>query len=80
MKTLLCAALMTLALGACSSTSKQASPGIMNDTCPYSGNAASTNHTADYKGGKVGFCCDGCAGRFNKLDEPAKDALMSKAK
>jgi hypothetical protein len=80
MKSLLCAPLMTLALGACSSTSKQASPGMMNENCPYSGKAASANHTADYKGGKVGFCCDGCVGSFNKLDGTAKDALMSKAK
>jgi transposase-like protein len=80
---ILTGALVGLAfLGACSSTSKTdgASMGMVNETCPYSGNKASADYTVDYKGSKVGFCCKGCQARFNKLDDAAKDALLSKAK
>ena len=76
------AAALALFLGACSSTTKtdSASMGMVNKTCPYSGEPASADHTADYKGEKVGFCCNGCVNRFNKLDDSAKDAMISKAK
>ena len=71
-----------LALGACSSASKTdtASMGMVNTTCPYSGQPASADHTAEYNGQEVGFCCNGCAGKFSKLDDAGKSAMVSKAK
>ena len=35
-------------------------------TCPISGKAALEDKTADYKGGKVYFCCGNCPGAFAK--------------
>lgn len=35
-------------------------------TCPVSGKAALEDKTADYKGGKVYFCCGNCPGAFAK--------------
>ena len=35
-------------------------------TCPVANKAAVENKTADYKGGKVYFCCGDCAGAFAK--------------
>lgn len=39
--------------------------------------AAKQDKSADYKGGKVYFCCDGCKGKFEK--EPAKYAVKANA-
>ena len=35
-------------------------------TCPVSGKPALEDKTADYKGGKVYFCCGNCPGAFAK--------------
>jgi len=35
-------------------------------TCPISGKPALEDKTADYKGGKVYFCCGNCPGAFTK--------------
>ena len=35
-------------------------------TCPVSGQPALVDKTADYKGGKVYFCCGNCPGAFAK--------------
>lgn len=86
MKTILPAAalLLALTLGACSSTTKtttnSASMGMVNSTCPFSGQPASADHVAQYEGQKVGFCCAGCVKKFNNADAANKAALMSKAK
>lgn len=39
--------------------------------------AAKQDKAADYKGGKVYFCCDGCKGKFEK--DPAKFAVKANA-
>ena len=44
-------------------------------TCPLSGKAALEDKTADYKGGKVYFCCGNCPGAFSK--DPAKHAVKA---
>ena len=76
------AALFTV--GGCSCCDKDAaaaaSPGMMNTTCPYSGKTANASITADYQGGKVGFCCAGCKEHWGKDDDTARAALLSKAK
>jgi YHS domain-containing protein len=38
--------------------------------CPVSGKAASMDHSVDYKGRKVYFCCENCPKAFEK--DPAK--------
>lgn len=60
-------------------TAKPAAMGVMNTKCPYSGNAVKEGATADFGGQKVGFCCNGCAGKFAKMDDAGKQALMAKA-
>lgn len=74
-----------LALGACQSAQKtdsaaKASPGVMNTKCPMAGEAVNPNVTADYKGGKVAFCCKGCMGKWNAKSDAEKAALLEKAK
>jgi YHS domain-containing protein len=44
-------------------------------TCPISGRPVSENSTADYRGGKIHFCCDNCKAKFEK--EPAKFAAKA---
>lgn len=34
--------------------------------CPVSGEKISKDAAVDYKGGKLYFCCEGCAAKFNK--------------
>ena len=34
--------------------------------CPVSGEAVSKDASVDYKGGKIYFCCNGCAAKFKK--------------
>ena len=36
--------------------------------------------TVDYKGGKVGFCCNKCAEKWNAMDDAGKKAALAKAK
>ena len=38
-------------------------------TCPVSGKPASSEHTVDYKGGKVQFCCPNCPKAFTANPE-----------
>jgi len=43
--------------------------------CPVSGEAVSKDASVDYKGGKVYFCCNGCAAKFTK--DKAKYAVKA---
>jgi YHS domain-containing protein len=45
--------------------------------CIVAGQPAKEDKAADYKGGKVYFCCDNCKGKFEK--EPAKYAVKANA-
>jgi len=82
------ALLVALCLGACANTKTEAtattpnaSLGMVNTTCPFSGKPLSeSSPTVEYEGQKVGMCCTGCATRFGKLDASAQAALVSKAK
>ena len=40
---------------------------------------ASEEKSAKWKEGKVYFCCDGCLGKFSKLDEKGKEKIAAKA-
>jgi len=58
---------------------------VVNTKCPITGEALSPdgvaeNLTRDYKGQKIGFCCDGCPAEWEKLTDAAKDAELAKAK
>lgn len=44
-------------------------------TCPVSGQPAKAEHTVDYKGGKVQFCCPNCPKAFTA--DPEKFAVKA---
>lgn len=73
-----------LVLVGCSSTEKAATtpaaPGMINSKCPYSGGPANADVTSDVEGGKLGFCCAGCKGKFDKADAKTKSDMVAKAK
>lgn len=78
---ILAATTTVLTLGACQSAEKThaAAPGVLNSTCPFSGEAVDNNITTDYQGGKVAFCCNGCKGKWEKANDQAKAEMMKKA-
>lgn len=58
---------------------------VVNATCPITGGALRSDDVAekltrDYKGQKIGFCCDGCPDAWDKLTDAEKDASLAKAK
>lgn len=76
-----------LGLGACAS--KQATAGAtegaaggaapMNSACPYTGRAVSAETPSrEYHGKTVGFCCNNCAGTWDKASDSEKTALYDK--
>lgn len=76
----LAAACMSMVAG-CKSTQQHTSMGVMNSKCPISGGALKdTSPTLDYKGGKVGFCCNGCVGKWGAMSPEKQAELMAKAK
>lgn len=78
-------AAVLLSVGACQSQQKadtgaKASPGVLNTRCPVAGETPDPSITADYKGGKVAFCCKGCMNKWNAKSDADKAALLEKAK
>jgi hypothetical protein len=75
----------TLLLGACASekaapAAPAASMGVINTTCPISGEALEGKYpSVQFQGKKVGFCCNKCIAKFEKLDDTAKAADVAKA-
>jgi len=74
-----------LALTGCNKDQKAAhtntNMGAMNTKCPISGGPVSANAgTVSYKGQAVGFCCDGCVGKFDKMSDADKAAKMAGVK
>lgn len=58
---------------------------VGNTKCPITGGALGSNGvvkrlTRDYKGLKIGFCCDGCPQEWDRMSDADKDAKLSKAK
>ena len=52
----------------------------VNAKCPIMGHAIEADGgTATFKGHTIGFCCEGCAPKFEKLDDAGKIAALSKA-
>ena len=65
----------------CASGEKSASAAdakIVNTTCPISGGPAKSTITAAYSGKTVGFCCAGCAGKWEAATDSERAAMFSK--
>ena len=51
---------------------------FVNARCPIMGGKPTAALTRDYNGQKVGFCCDGCPSKWDKLTAAEKDAKLAK--
>jgi|688.fasta_scaffold399778_2 hypothetical protein len=86
MKKLLHAAVPTLLVlfAACatrSTTTRSDAPSLLKSGCLISGEAVDADSpSADFAGGKVGFCCKSCLGKWNALDAAGKQARFDAAK
>lgn len=52
----------------------------VNERCPYSHGTVNKNVTADHRGQKVAFCCDGCRQRWASATDADRDAMLSKVR
>ncbi len=79
MKTLAIIASATLLLAGCNASSKStAAPGMINSDCPFSGQPVGQGApTSEWNGDTVGFCCAGCAMRWDNWTDEQKDAFVS---
>lgn len=67
--------------GECKDQASAAPAGFLNATCPMSGEALTADSAAvSYKDGKVGFCCQGCADKFEKMSDADKANTLAHAK
>lgn len=81
---------LTAMLAACNSnksttaasneTAIKASGAAMNANCPFSNNPANASITRSYKGQNVGFCCNGCSGKWDKMSDADRDAKLATMK
>lgn len=71
-----------IGLAGCQSTQHSSGAmGMMNTKCPLSGEALPANcPSADYQGGKVGFCCNGCADKWNAMTDAQKAEHFARSK
>ena len=63
----------------CAGTKEAAAGATANSMCVLN----PTEHVSegvmtDYKGTKVGFCCNGCVGKFNAMSDADKTAKLAK--
>ena len=78
------ALLLVLVFAGCNGNGEEAatqpaSMGAINDTCPVMGGDIDPNAaTASYNGATVGFCCDGCVGKFNDWSDTQKTDYVAK--
>jgi hypothetical protein len=81
MKTLFVCVATAMLLAGCQSGPKStdtASPGMINDGCPFSGEPVSDGApTAAWNGNTVGFCCPGCTKRWNGWSDEQKNGFVS---
>jgi len=80
---LITAVLFVGALFACSAetqTSAEAPEAVaINEMCPGMGEPVDAEAgTYDWNGKTVGFCCEGCIGKFEKLSDDDKVAALAK--
>jgi len=63
-----------------------ASGQVTQGACPFSGGALNKDASVEFKGAKVGFCCNNCKGKAEKFTDDEKldklfgDAAFEKAK
>ncbi len=53
---------------------------VINETCPWSGQAVSEDSLTYYRGQVVGFCNTGCRDKFEKAVSHFDAALVEKVK
>lgn len=84
MKNLLLSGVAFLAvslLGGCAQhkDTAPAPTGLLCPVCVMSGEPVDPAVTSAYAGGKVGFCCEKCQGKWDKLSDADKKATLAKA-
>lgn len=57
-------------------TATSASPSVMNTKCPFSSELVTEGITSDWNGKTVGFCCNGCKGKWDKLDDAKRTSMI----
>ena len=62
----------------CEKCSGQAATmGAANTVCPVSGEPVDAAiQTVSFQGKEIGFCCNGCVGKFNKMTDAEKAAAL----
>jgi len=64
-------------LAGCASNKGPAPAGLMRDKCVMSGEPLDAESpVVAYQGGKLGFCCDKCIAKWEKLDDAGKKAKL----
>ncbi|MFG0243370.1 MAG: hypothetical protein ACF8R9_11355 [Phycisphaerales bacterium JB054] len=64
--------------GACEGDAAATISQVSNDTCPLSGGAVkSSAPTVSFQGQEVGFCCGGCAEKFEAMSDSDKMAALA---
>lgn len=72
-----CAVVALLVLGACSTETKGESTEFVNANCPMMGDPVEADSAVtEWNGKKVGYCCDGCKGKFEALSDAEKTAKL----
>jgi hypothetical protein len=60
-------------LSGCAQQKEHAAPALLSSVCVMSGEALDAGcPTSDYMGAKVGFCCEKCQAKWNKLDDAGR--------
>ena len=72
--------------GAAAEIRKQAAPlvQVVNASCPVSGapldpNGVAASRTREYKGQTIGFCCDFCPKKWDRMTEEEKSKNLAEA-
>lgn len=68
----------------CSQTKASGSAKVVNETCPMTGKKLDPANVPsdlirEFQGQKVGFCCGGCPGKWDKLTDAEKEAKLKKS-
>lgn len=64
----------------CAQHKHDAPAGLLLDKCVMSGEPLDAKSpTVAYNSGKIGFCCDKCQAKWEKLDDAGKKAAFAKA-
>lgn len=58
--------------------SSSVAPGMINDSCPLTGGPVNPDaNTASTDAGTVGFCCNGCASKWDGMSQADRDAKLA---